>query len=172
MRTIILGALLILASSFYSPALGAEWLTVTSSEGRFSAEMPVQPEFSTKSHGTPVGAITEHSYVAQEPEAGAYQVEYQDLPGLAMLFSTSKGIVKRAQKEFLKSTNGTALAMTPIVIDGRDAERMTYSVPGRGQGEVVFLMVGRRLYVLNASGPQVDRFFASVRIEPTIATER
>jgi hypothetical protein len=168
MRRLLIAALLCLSVAL--PGLADAWQTVTSPEGRFSADMPGQPTITRQKHGTPVGTITENTYAVTAPEGGGYEVEYQDLPGIAILFKGQRGIVQRAKKEFLKSSHATIVSESEITIDGRKAERVTYAVPGKGQADVVFLMIGNRLYVFNAQGADTERFFGSVKVGPTVAT--
>lgn len=168
MPRILFGIILLLAACLSGPAFADPWQTVSSSQGRFSAQMPGQPSVNVEKHGTAVGTITENTYTVKGA-SGTYQVEYQDLPGVAMLFKGKKGIIARAKKGFLEDAHATEVSTTAIKIDGHDATRLVYSEGGT-QGDVVFLMVGNRLYVFNAQGADADRFFGSVKIGPAVAT--
>lgn len=156
-----------------SPALAqAAWQRFTSEEGRFSVEMPAPPSVSQRKHDTIVGTIVENSFVVKTDDGSGYQVEYQDLPGIAVFFAGRGGIVRRALRVFLDKAKGVEETNEPVTIDGHPGRRMKYTVAGKGSGVMVMFMVGNRLYVLNASGKETDRFFESVRVTPSIATGR
>lgn len=154
------------------PASAQEWQRFTSEEGRFSVDLPAPPSISQRTRDTIVGTIVENSFVVKIDDNTGYQVEYQDLPGIAVFFAGRGGIINRALRAFLENVKGVEESDETITVDGHPGKRMAYTVGGKGSGVIVMFMVGNRLYVLNASGKDADRFFQSVRVISSIATGR
>lgn len=150
------------------------WRTTVSSEGGFSVLMPGTPTVTVASDHTVVGEIREYTYDVTCPE-GTFQVEYQDLPGLAMLFVGRGGIIKRAKQEFLKHFNAIELSDVEFAVGERKGRRVGVEGPQKVQAQVVFLMKGNRLFVVVAAGlknaADYDRFLTSFQLLPTASAQ-
>ena len=76
--------------------------------------------------------------------------EYSDLPRLAVIFGGEHTIYKRSKNAFLKSVNGREISFNDFTLYGRQGKELVYKTPTRF-GKVKFLLVDKRLYVLQAS---------------------
>lgn len=137
------------------PALGAAWTPYRDGDGRFEALFPQAPGHRTQVTETPIGAITNHLFLARSTH-GSFTVSYSDLPAVGIAFKGgSNGIYDEAQAALLEGVGGTLTSSTRLKIHGRNAREIAYSSPGTAesgplQGSARMCLVGKRLYVADA----------------------
>lgn len=173
MKTKMLAAFLMLmvitvANGFQS---STEWVKYTSSEGRYSALIPKQPQLSTQEATAPNGA-TFTQYMAQSNDADSFYVlGYFDYTP-EMVFSLDK-----ARDGMLNATKGTLLKEEVISLGGnhgRDLKVSTRSGELDLLLRVRFYEVGRRIYIIQhlfqkssdspAIAEKTARFFNSFKV--------
>jgi len=149
---------------------GLKWQEFSSAAGNFTVQMPGEPSYQLKTDKTPVGHIGEHLYTYKNKTL-TLTAEYSDLPGIAVFFGGHKTIFKKSKEAFLKSVKGEQVSFTPFKQDGCDGSELVYGTATRF-GKVKFLLVHKRLYVLQASilkgesdRSALDRFLKSFRQE-------
>jgi hypothetical protein len=161
--------LLLLALSIATSSAGAadaKWQRVSSPEGRFSVEMPVQPTQEAKKSGSPVGTIHRTVYVAKAGDT-TYEVQYMDLPGLASMFTSAKTITDRMKKEYTKTGKGTVVSDSEVQISGKKGRQLVIQLTEGGTARAQSLKVGNRLYIVShtkATQENGDKFFSSFQL--------
>ena len=162
----------------------AEWVTYTSSEGRYSVSLPAQPKLSTQEAATADGQKF-RQYLASVVEPGdvAFLVGYFDsVPGT--VFSADA-----ARDGMLKEIDGTLISETAISLGGYPGRALKVvakpapapPAPGEAPAKAVdyivharFYEVDRRVYVLqiifpkaledDALAAKVTRYFDSFQV--------
>ncbi len=142
-------AVLLIAILLPNISLAKGWQKITSDVGRFEVMMPGKPSTYHKSKHTAVGKIGEQFYTYKDNKL-TLTLEYSDLPAIATIFGGHHEIYKKSKQGFLKSTSGQEISFINISINGLRGKELTYKTPTRA-GKVVFLLVNRRLYVVQAS---------------------
>lgn len=164
---VALGFLLMLFASVHAGADSAKWQEFSSTEGRFAVLMPGTPTLTVTNDHTIVGTIVENSYDLTAP-AGTFEVEYQDLPGIVMMFMSQKRLLQRAKGEFIKHFQATEVSDTEITIGELKGRRIAVEGPKKEQAQVILVMDGHRLYVVLLATPKdpadFDRFLSSFRL--------
>ncbi len=156
-----------------SAVLAAEgWSVFSSYEGRFSVMLPDIPRQGTSTIQTLVGPVVEHSFGSTSQEAG-FTVSYTDLPAVALLAGGRQGIYDQARLALLDHVDGQQVAFLALKVAKRQARVLTYTLEADSLarvGRTWFVLVGRRLYVVDATMPAamtqnlLDGFFASLHI--------
>lgn len=127
------------------------WKFFESESGRFSILMPGMPSFSSKESISPVGVIGEHLYCF---ENGVITVSasFTDLPGLAAIFGGWKRIYRESSRAFLDEVKGQEVSAKNIALDAYQGKELIYQTE-KEYGKARFFLIGKRLYVLQASVP-------------------
>ena len=125
------------------------WQKISPSEGRFEVLMPGKPTTYREATHSKIGEIGEEFYTYKDDEM-TLTVEYSDLPSLATIFGGRHMIYKKAKEGFLKSTNGREKSFVNISVEGTRGMELIYVTPTRN-GKTFFLLVSKRLYVIQAS---------------------
>lgn len=155
------------------PGLAAEgWTRFNSQEGRFSVMVPGAPQHRSSTNDTPIGPVVENSYVCQRP-GESFTVSFTDLPGMALLFEGRPGLYDKAREALLKQVAGRQVSFQPLQVGGREARVLDYALKSGGKeqaGRAWFVLVGRRLYVVDATIPKAkapkgfEPFFSSLKL--------
>lgn len=127
-----------------------DWQNFKSSVGRFEVLMPGTPTTYHESTHTAIGNIGEELYTYKDNNKMTLTVEYSDIPSLAAFFGGHHTIYNKAKKGFLRSTNGKEISFVNISVAGTRGKELVYATPTRN-GKTLFLMVNKRLYVVQAS---------------------
>jgi hypothetical protein len=152
-----------------------EWVTFSSEDGRFSVLVPVHPVKTETHQKSFIGEVTNHIFTA-ESEPDAFTVDYSDIPHFALEFAGSDTVYEHAKGALLKKTFGKPTSYEDHAIAGHKGKRLVYdtpSVPGHVEmrGDAVLVLVGNRLYVIDAVVPEAqadvksERFLSSIEIE-------
>ena len=151
---------------------GEEWIAFRSERGRFAVELPGSPEEIRDTRATLGGGVhwTEYRTVRDATEL---RVEHHDLPWLAKFLLSRDALLKRAKHDLVAEEHGLELSSAVASVQGYPAREVSFQVRADPDlaGDAIFVLVGRRLYVLVVLGPQaerdasvLDRFFASFEI--------
>jgi hypothetical protein len=134
------------------------WLHFRSERGRFAVQLPANPE---EIHGTrtTLGGIVRWSEYPARRGATEFRVEHHDLPWLAKLLLSSDGLLKRATNGLVEEEDGVELSSAALSVQDYPARKVSFRVPGDQDlaGDGLLVLVGGRLYVLVALGPQAER---------------
>lgn len=182
-RLVTVAALLCLGSPLPGLLAGAEegravgaapgWELYRSEAGRFQVDLPGPPRISRTVQRTFAGSIDSVEYLV---ELGALElrVEHHDVPVVASLFVSERGLLERAQHDLVDGEGAQALgAGEELHRDGQLVREVRYRLaPDDGRdGRARFLLVERRLYVLAAlhppdrrGDPALERFFDSFAV--------
>lgn len=161
-------------------ALGSEagaagaWTTVTSKEGRFSIQMPVQPVKTETHQKSFVGTVTNHIFTAESGK-DTFTVDYSDIPHFALHFAGPDTIYEHAKGALLKKTFGKPTSYTDVTVAGEKGKRLVYDTPPvtgfpEMRGDAILVLVGNRLYVIDGVVPEAQAdakaksFLSSVEI--------
>ena len=156
------------------PAVANEWDYYKSAAGRFSVKVPETPVLTTETDSSFIGTITSHLYtVLREDHYEKFTVDYSEIPSFAVEFTGADTIMDHAKGALLSQTMSKPTSYVDFKVDGFPGKRLTYETPPRKghpalHGEAVFVMVGHRLYVIDAQLPMADkeeranRFLSSV----------
>lgn len=138
---------LLLALLLALPAWATEGFL--SREGRFRVAMPVPPIQESTTHGTPVGDVTFHAWVARSG-ALACSVTYADLPALGIAMKAGReGVFDEATRVLLERTKGRLLEKGPAAAGSLRGREVTYAA-GTSSGRARFFLDGRRLYIVDS----------------------
>lgn len=159
------------------PAAANEWDYYKSAAGRFSVKVPDAPVLSTRKNDSFIGTITSHVFtVLHEDHYEKFTVDYSEIPSFAVEFTGADTIIDHAKGALLSQTMSKPTSYVDFKVDGYPGKRLTYDTPPRKghpalHGEAVFVMVGHRLYVIDAQLPVADtndkakRFMSSISFE-------
>jgi hypothetical protein len=178
--TATLLALSFLASFAITGLLGSvargeqDWATFTSKAGRFSVEMPGQPTKSETHQKSFIGTVTNHIFTAESGE-DLFTVDYSDIPHVALHFAGPETIYEHAKGALLKQTFGKPTSYDDVTVSGAKGKRLVYDTPPvqghpEMRGDAILVLVGNRLYVIDAVVPEAEadaksqRFLSSVKI--------
>lgn len=166
MRSTVALVLAMLAAAAI-PVLGAEWRTVVSPEG-YQVQFPGQPTYRRSTEDTMVGQVVEHEHSLEGGQA-SYAVNCSIIPRTALLFTGRDGIYDRAVDALLKHNQASQTARNAATISNQLGLGVAYRTQSGGEGLARMLLVGNRLYVLDArwNGKKpatIDRFLASARV--------
>ena len=143
------------------------WREINSEQGAFKVLMPGNPSFKQHKEHTPDGIICENTYNYKTKDM-TLTTEYQDLPGLALIFG--KGMVyNKSAKAFLKDVDGKKKSFNKFKLGDYEGKELVYVTSTRN-GWVRFLLINKRLYVLQASfmkgvngAPIAKKYFQSFK---------
>ena len=142
-----LSVFIIVIPIFLAHAL--EWRELNSKAGAFSVSMPGTPKLKKKVDHTPIGKVGEDIYELKTKKV-TFSAEYSDLPELAVLFGGHHTIYKKANAGFLKNVKGKQLSEKKFKLEGNKGIEVKYETATR-VGKVIYLMLHKRLYVMQAS---------------------
>jgi len=160
-----LGRALVLALAFTGLVLAAsaaganEWDYYKSAAGRFAVQIPEKPIVSTTKKESFIGTITNHIFtVLRKDHYEKFTVDYSDIPSFAIEFTGAGTIIEHAKGALLSTTLAKPISYTDVKIDGHKGKKLVYDVPPRDghpelRGEAIFVVVGNRLYVVDAQLP-------------------
>lgn len=138
------------------PALGSQdWTPFRDGDGRFQVLVPQAPGHRTQVTDTPIGAITNHVFVARSAK-GSFTISYSDLPAVGIAFKGgAEGIYDEASSALLQGLSATPTGQKRVKQGGRNAREVAYEAPGTPesgplQGRARMFLVGKRLYVVDA----------------------
>ena len=151
------------------------WLVLKYEPGRFSVEMPGEPQRVDTHTKSFIGTITTHLFIARNRDE-EYTVSYSDLPGFAVKFAGSRTIYDNAKGALLMETLGKEQQFANAALNGMQGKYLVYDMPDRQtkvdmRGAAYFFLVGQRLYVIDVNVPLGEmptdgpRFFSSFRVE-------
>jgi hypothetical protein len=149
-----------------------EWLRFRSERGRFAVQLPGSPEEIRGTRATLGGTVHRSEYRARRG-ATEFRVEHHDLPWLATFLLSSDALLKRAKNGLVAEEHGLELSSALVSVRGYPAREVSFRVRAEQglAGDGLFVLVGRRLYVLVTLGPQaehdasaLDRFFRSFEV--------
>lgn len=156
---------------------GPSWSKFTSSEGRFSVEMPGTPAQTQTKQKSFIGTVTNHIFTA-ESGADTYTVDYSDIPHFALDFAGPDTIYSHAKGALLLKTYGVETSYTDVTVSGEKGKRLVYDTPKAGsepppmRGDAILVLVGTRLYVIDAVVPRSEADAKSVRFLSSIEIEK
>jgi hypothetical protein len=169
------GWIVALVMAFASTAAAEPWVRVEPEGAGLAADLPGTPTYESSSDFTVVGRVVEHLFTREESEA-TFWITWVRLPRVALWFAAKDGIFENVRKGFLERSDVSAGAFREVSLGslrGRELEYVSEeSGAARGRGRVRTFLRGRTLLVFDAvsrSGAgdaAVERFFASVRIDP------
>jgi hypothetical protein len=166
--TILIGSA---ANSSSDPA----WKKLDLRSQGISVLMPGNPKSKEIHNKSFIGNITTHEYYLDDGR-DSYSVEYTDIPGFAVAFSSSNTIYEHAKGALLKTTFSNPVSFTDITLNSVHGKRLVYYTPSKPdhpemQGEARFFLSGDRLYVADAvvemkgGKEKMTRFFSSLAIK-------
>ena len=149
-----------------------DWITFNSPEGKFSVEVPSQPEKSKTEITSFIGTVTNHIFVIWSGNE-KFTVDYSDLPGFAVAFAGANTIIDHAKGAMAKETLAKVQSFTDVTVGKYKGKKFVFDMPpmkGKPAMHAVayFFLVGDRLYVIDAEVPKgdgeerADRFLASI----------
>ncbi|MGH0032568.1 MAG: hypothetical protein ACQGVC_22480 [Myxococcota bacterium] len=150
------------------------WSKFASEEGRFSVEVPSPPVKSQLEQKSFIGTVT--SYIlTSESGKDRYTVDYSDIPHFALHFAGPDTIYEHAKGALLKKTFGKAVSYDDATVGGHAGKQLVYDTPPKEghpemRGDAVLVLVGTRLYVVDAvvregeSNDESKRFLSSLEI--------
>jgi hypothetical protein len=156
------GLFLVAASavSMMAAAGAAElkWLRFRSEWGRFAVQLPESPEEIRNTRITLGGTVRWTEYLARRG-ATEFRVEHHDLPWLANFLLSSDALLKRAKNGLVEEEHGYELSGAVVSVQGYPAREVSFRVPAEQDlgGDALLVLVGSRLYVVVALGPQAER---------------
>lgn len=168
----LLAAASVLSMAVTAAGANPEWLRFRSERGRFAVELPGSPEEVRGRRTTLGGAVHWAEYRAQDG-ATEFRVEHHDLPWLAKFLLSTQALLKRATDGLVEEENGQELSSAAASVQGYPAREVSFRVRAEQElaGDGLLVLVGGRLYVVVALGPQaerdaasLDRFFASFEV--------
>jgi hypothetical protein len=176
--TILLAAFWLVAMTSLGP-LGAAaraqdaWTTFTSKDGGFSVDMPGQPAKTQTQQKSFVGTVTNHIFTAVSG-TDRFTVDYSDIPHFALHFAGPDTIYEHAKGALLQQTFGKETAYTDATVSGTTGKRLVYDTPPAPghpamRGDAVLVLVGTRLYVIDAVVPEAEADAKSQRFLSSIA---
>jgi hypothetical protein len=168
---------LLAAASLLSMAVAAagadpDWLRFRSERGRFAVELPASPEEVRGRRATLGGSVHWTEYRAQAGATG-FRVEHHDLPWLAKFLLSAPALLNRATDGLVEEEDGQELSRAAVSVQGYPAREVSFRVRAEQElaGDGLLVLVGGRLYVVVALGPQaerdaatLDRFFRSFEV--------
>ena len=170
---LVLGAVGVIVAA--SGAGANEWDYFKSAAGRFSVQVPEAPKASVSEKHSFIGTITNHLFtVLREDHYEKFTVDYSDIPSFAIEFTGADTIIDHAKGALLLTTLSKPVSYTDLNIDGHKGKKLVYDIAPRDghpklRGEAVFVVVGDRLYVVDAQLPadqhgsgKAKRFFESL----------
>jgi hypothetical protein len=151
-----------------------EWVTFTSEDGRFSVTVPVHPVKTETHQKSFIGEVTNHIFTS-ESEPDSFTVDYSDIPHFALDFAGTDTVYEHAKGALLKKTYGKPTTYEDTKVGGHEAKRLVYDTPTKPghvemRGDAVLVLVGDRLYVIDAVVPEAqadvksERFLSSIEI--------
>lgn len=149
-----------------------DWIPVRSEEGRFRAEFPHEPEVTTSSRMSWLGRVT-IGFAELTLDDATFGVTFHDLPTLAKLLD-AQWILERVERELIESLDASLEHGEETTYQDYPARLVRYAFPSREgwREEALLVLVGRRLYIVSASGHRPDwqrdasRFFAAFALWP------
>jgi hypothetical protein len=157
-------------------APGAEdrWQLLESVADGFRAWLPGPTREEISLRQTIVGTVAEKKYFGQE-DGRFFSVGFHMLPKLGKWFAPTSLVLSTAKKNVLSTNEGREISFERRDMNGHPGGVLTYSPLGDDESfevmEVHMVLVGRRLYVLKASDPELgtgrasaDRFFDSFEV--------
>jgi hypothetical protein len=134
----------------------------------------VKSETSQKSF---VGTVTNHVFTSESGKDDSFTVDYSDIPHFALHFAGAETIYEHAKGALLKKTFGKATAYRDVRVGDAKGKRLVYDTPeapghAAMRGHAVLLLVGTRLYVVDAvleeseADTKAERFLSSFEITP------
>jgi hypothetical protein len=146
------------------------WTKFSSTEGRFSVLMPLEPVRSEEVKETPVGKVSMHFFTTRG-EAGIFIVAYADYA-----ISDPKRELDANRNSFLKGMKATLISESDIKLEdnpGRDIRAVRDALSIRSR----IYLVGKRYYQVVALTPatlpgnvEADRFLSSFELAKSVAT--
>jgi hypothetical protein len=153
-------------------APGWEWQRYRSEPGRFTVDLPGPPVTTRSKRRSLVGTIASVEYLVEAPPF-ELRIEHHDVPALASLFVSERGLLERAQEDLVEGEEARTLEAEELHRDGRLVREVHYRLAAGRDGRARFLLVEGRLYVLaalypreRAADPALARFFASFEVWP------
>lgn len=151
------------------------WQQFKSEPGRFSVEMPAEPQPQQLQTTSFIGTIIHYVFVSRDDDE-VYTVSYSDLPGFALTFTGRNTIYNHAKGALLLQTLGKEFSYQDTTLNGIRGKHLVYDMPDPKtdvdvRGEAHFFLVDKRLYVIDTNGllerkqAHVKRFLSSFRIE-------
>jgi len=152
------------------------WVSFASKEGRFSIEFPSSPVRSETHQKSFIGTITNHVFTSESDER-IFTVDYSDIPHFALDFAGAETIYEHAKGALLQKTFGKQRSYSDATISHAQGKRLVYDTPPAPgyppmRGDAVLVLVGTRLYVIDAVAPEAEadsgakRFLSSASIAP------
>lgn len=174
MRNSLLSLLALVSMLAPSPGWAAPWVSFQSQDGKFAIQMPAQPAEDTETTPSIVGNVVDSTFSATSGDE-SFSVTYTDLPALAVAFGGSETIYNNAAGSLLKDVLGKQSSLSAATVAGQSGMELDYTAPARAGepamvGKAWMLLVGNRLYVVNATVPatgseaDMSTFFSSFRL--------
>jgi hypothetical protein len=135
-----------------------EWPQFRSERGRFAVKLPGSPEEIRGRRATLGGFVHWAEYIAKRG-ATEFRVEYHDLPWLATFLLSTDGLLDRARDGLVSEEHGHELSSGVASVQGHPAREVSFRIPAEQDlsGDALLVLVGERLYVVVAMGPQTQR---------------
>jgi len=168
----LLAAVSVLSMTVTATGADAQWLRFRSERGRFTVQLPGIPEETRDRRATLGGAVHWSEYRARRG-ATEFRVEHHDLPWLAQFLLSTDALLRRAKDGLVEEEHGHELNSAVTSVQGYLAREVSFQVRAEQDlaGDALLVLVGRRLYVVVALGPQaerdasaLDRFFRSFEV--------
>jgi hypothetical protein len=171
----LLAAIGITAASVVHGAASPAWVTFTSSEYRFSIEMPSKPVPSTIHTRSFIGDVTSELFTSWQGNE-KFTVDHSQIPRFALDFAGPDTIYDHAKGALLQQTWSKEISFVDITTNGTAGKRLLYQtppIPGKPKifGAADFYLVGDRLYAVDVMVPAGEseasarRYLESVRFE-------
>ena len=168
----VMGMLAAVLFGVVSEGVGQDWHSYESKEGGFSIDVPVPPKQSKMVQHSFIGSVVNHIFTSLHDDS-KYTVDYSELPGFAVDFAGADTIIDHAQGAVASQTLAKIKSSKDIMVGKHHGKKVVFDlpkVPGKPQRQEVtyFVMVGDRLYVVDAEVPMddgdknIERFFKSL----------
>lgn len=131
----------------------------------FSVWFPTQPTATQSIEKTALGAPGKNIYTSEEK--GNFTVEYSILPPIEASLGNPENIYDTAVKSFLDQNGASQVSLANVTVQGNAGKKLAYKMSDGGPGAALFIIAGRRFYVVSATTPYgswAQSFLASFKI--------
>jgi hypothetical protein len=153
-------------------ALTDDWVIHRSQTGRFRVLLPAAPSIDHTTHPTLIGPIRQTRETTATDRLGLV-VEHHLLPMIATLLMPDSVILDQAVDSLIEDVNGNPQSDRSLSWQGYSGREVRYEIAGPPDmlEQALFVLVGRRLYLVlatwpsdGAAPPELPNFFHSFEI--------
>jgi hypothetical protein len=143
-------------SAFAQPGDTADDLYPYRSEvGRFSVVFPAGSPSVRELTGSKLSVTDNDAYHWVDHRGAEFAVEIHDIPRVAKLVLTSHYILDRTVEGKLEDIGAREIDSAETVFQGKPAREVEFEIPDQKfVGKLLFVLAGRRLYLVSVQHPQ------------------